>query len=319
MTSMIRVRVERKTEEAQDICSLDLVPLNDAALPPFSAGAHIDVQLPGGLVRQYSLCNDPAQPGLYRIAVLRDPSSRGGSVAVHDLVLEGQTLEISAPRNLFALQPAGRCLLLAGGIGITPLLSMAQQLWREGRAFELHYATRTAARTAFRTLLGEAPFAAQVLLHHDDGDAAQRLDLQRLLAAPQDDLHLYVCGPRGFIDAVLNIAKAQGWQAAQQHVEHFGVAPAVGADESPFEVQIASSGQLITVPAGQAMTTALAAAGVHIPTACEQGVCGTCMTGVREGTPLHRDVYLTDRERAANNVCLPCCARASSPRLVLDL
>ena len=316
----LNVRVARKTVEAEGICSFELVGTDGAPLPAFSAGSHVDVQLPGGLTRQYSLCNDPTETHRYLIAVLRDPASRGGSRAMHDAVKEGDTLTISTPKNHFALaHEAGSHLLLAGGIGITPLLCMAERLANVGAAFEMHYCSRSRPRTAFVERIAASTFAPRVLFHHDDGPAAQRLDIAALLADRRTDRHLYVCGPKGFMDAVLGAARAQGWPEAQLHYEFFSadVVPVVG--DTAFEVQLASSGRVVLVPAGRSIVQALAEAGVTVATSCEQGVCGTCLTRVIEGVPEHRDLYLTPEEQAAGDQFLPCCSRARSARLVLDL
>jgi vanillate O-demethylase ferredoxin subunit len=315
------VRVARKSEEATDICSLELVSKEGSPLPGFSAGSHVDVHLPGGVVRQYSLCNDPAETHRYLIAVLRDPASRGGSVAVHDAVKEGDELLISAPKNHFALaHEAKRSLLLAGGIGVTPILCMAERLAVMGAEFEMHYATRSRDRTAFVDRIQGSAFAGKVQLHFDDGPPEQRLDLAALLGTPQPGTHLYVCGPKGFMDAVLGTARGAGWGEAQLHWEFFAGGDATPhADDGSFEVQLASSGRVITIAPDKTVTQALAEAGVEILVSCEQGVCGTCLTRVLEGTPDHRDVYLTPEEQAANDQFTPCCSRAKSGRLVLDL
>jgi vanillate O-demethylase ferredoxin subunit len=319
-SSTLAVCVASKTEEADDICLLELVPAQGGELPAFSAGSHIDVQLPGGLTRQYSLCNNPQESHRYQIAVLRDAASRGGSVAVHDQVQVGDVLQISAPKNHFALaHDAKRSLLLAGGIGVTPILCMAERLSVLGADFSMHYSTRTLARTAFRERIAKSKFAEQVQFHLDDGDAAQKLDLQARLAKPQAGLHLYVCGPKGFMDAVLGTARAQGWPEAQLHFEFFAAEVVHAAQDGSFEVKLASSGRIIPVAADQTVTHALEAAGVMVQTSCEQGVCGTCLTRVLEGLPDHRDMYLTPEEQAANDQFLPCCSRAKTPLLVLDL
>jgi vanillate O-demethylase ferredoxin subunit len=318
--STLNVRVSRKRPEADDICSLELTHEDGTPLPAFSAGSHIDVQLPGGLTRQYSLCNDSRESHRYLIGVLRDPASRGGSVAMHDAVQEGDRLQISPPKNHFALAHDARSsLLLAGGIGVTPILCMAERLAQTGAAFEMHYCTRSRARTAFHDRIVAAPFADRVRFHFDDGDAAQRLDIAALLASPADGRHLYVCGPKGFMDAVLATARAAGWPEPRIHYEFFGadVAPAEG--DSAFEVRLASSGRVIPVAADQTVIAALEAAGVVVPTSCEQGVCGTCLTRVLDGECDHRDMYLTPEEQAANDQFLPCCSRARSAGLVLDL
>jgi len=320
MSQTLQVRVARKALEAEDIVTLDLVAAQGIALPPFSAGSHIDVHLPGGYVRQYSLCNDPQETQRYQIAVLREAASRGGSRAVHDSVQEGDILTISMPRNHFALaHEARRHLLLAGGIGVTPILCMAERLARLGADFTFHYATRSPARTAFRARIATAPWKSRAHFHFDDGDAAQKLDLPAVLAHPEAATHLYVCGPRGFMDAVLQTARAQGWAEQNLHYEFFSADVAPAASDQAFEVQLASSGRIIVVPQDQSVTQALAAAGVEIMVSCEQGVCGTCLTRVLEGVPDHRDSYLTPEERAANDQFTPCCSRSKTPRLVLDL
>ena len=317
---LLRVRVARKTAEAEGIAGFELVAADGGALPPFAAGAHVDVHLPGGPVRPYSLCNAPGETQRYCLGVLREPASRGGSQAMHERVNEGDVLEIGAPRNLFPLAEGGaHHLLLAGGIGITPLLAMAEALAAAGASFELHYCTRSAARTAFAARLAEPRFAGRVHLHHDDGPAAQKLDIAARLAAPRAGEHLYLCGPQGFLNAVLGAARGSGWPAAQGHFESFGAAPVVHDSDGPFEVLVSSSQRVVTVAKGQSIVQALAAAGVEVMTSCEQGVCGTCLTRVLEGTPDHRDQYLTPEEQAVGDQMLPCCSRAKSARLVLDL
>jgi len=316
----LQVRVARKAVEAEDIVTLELVATDGKALPAFSAGSHVDVQLPNGVTRQYSLCNDPQETHRYLIGVLRDPASRGGSQAVHERVQEGDVLTISAPRNHFGLaHEAKKSLLLAGGIGVTPILCMAERLAITGADFTMHYATRSPARTAFRERIARAGFAGRVQFHYDDGAAAQKLDLPGLLARPEAGTHLYVCGPKGFMDAVLNTARQNGWPEAQLHYEFFGAEVAKSDSDASFEIRLASSGRIVMVPKDQSVTQALAAAGVEIMVSCEQGVCGTCLTRVLEGVPDHKDSYLTPEEQAANDQFTPCCSRSKTPQLVLDL
>ncbi|MBX9872978.1 MAG: PDR/VanB family oxidoreductase [Burkholderiaceae bacterium] len=316
----LQVRVARKAVEAQDIVTLELVAVDGQALPAFSAGSHVDVQLPNGITRQYSLCNDPQETHRYQIGVLRDAASRGGSAAVHDLVKEGDVLTISAPRNHFGLaHEAKKHLLLAGGIGVTPILCMAERLANTGADFAMHYATRAPERTAFRQRIAASAFASRVQFHYDNGDAAQKLDLQALLSQPQAGTHLYVCGPKGFMDAVLNTARAAGWPEAQIHYEFFGAEVAKSDSDASFEIKLASSGRIVMVPKDQTVVQALAAAGVDVMISCEQGVCGTCLTRVLEGVPDHKDSYLTPEEQAANDQFTPCCSRSKTPLLVLDL
>ena len=313
------VKVLKKTQEAEGIASFELAREDGAPLPAFSAGSHIDVQVPGGLTRQYSLCNDSGEQHRYRIAVLRDPTSRGGSVAMHDAVHEGDLIHISEPRNHFALQHAQRTLLFAGGIGVTPLLCMAQRLATTGATFEMHYATRSPERTAFRDEIGASKFADHVHFHHDSGPPEQKLDLESLLAKPDPGTRIYVCGPTGFIEYVTGTAKAKGWPADHVHLEYFGAAPQDTTGDSAFEVKIASTGKSYPVAADQTIVQALQKHGIEILTSCEQGVCGTCITRLLDGEPDHRDLYFTDEEKAKNDQFTPCCSRAKSRVLVLDL
>ncbi|WP_026096957.1 PDR/VanB family oxidoreductase [Ideonella sp. B508-1] len=327
MKDTLRVRVAAKVQEALDICRLELRTLDGQTLPAFEAGAHIDVHLPGGCVRPYSLCNVPGNTDRYEIAVLLASPSRGGSHAVHTRVQVGDVLHISPPRNHFALQvprpDAPPPLLLAGGIGITPILSMAEALSAARQPFTLHYATRSAERTAFRQRLSTAPYAHQVHVHHDDGPPTQRLDLDRVLAGAPRDTAVYVCGPAGMINAVRQSADRQGWPPNQVHWEAFqataGSSTTACAANHPFEVRLARRGLSVQVAADQTVVQALASLGVHITVSCEQGLCGTCLTPLLEGRADHRDQFLTPEEQARGDCFLPCCSRAADARLVLDL
>ena len=316
----LSVRVAAKHAVATDIVTFELVDPDGRALPPFSAGSHIDVHVTSQVVRQYSLCNDPAESHRYLIGVLRDPGSRGGSVAMHDRVQVGDIVQISAPKNHFPLaHGATRSLLMAGGIGVTPILCMAERLASIGAEFEMHYCTRSKDRTAFRDRIAASSFASKVQFHFDDEDASQRLDLPGTLANPQPGVHLYVCGPKGFMDATLATARNSGWPAEQLHYEFFSSDVAPGASDESFEVKLASSGRIVVVPKDQTVVQALAAAGVELPTSCEQGVCGTCLTRVLEGVPDHKELFMTPEEQARNDQFTPCCSRSKSPRLVLDI
>jgi vanillate O-demethylase ferredoxin subunit len=316
---MIEVTVLARHHEAQDICSYELARVDERPLPAFSAGAHIDVHLPGGLVRQYSLCNHPEERHRYLIGVLKDPASRGGSQAMHELIKPGDRLQISEPRNLFPLaHEARRSLLFAGGIGITPILCMAERLAHSGADFELHYCARSEARAAFVQRLRQSPFADRVFLHFDELPQTA-LDAARVLAEPGEDLHLYVCGPGGFMQHVLDSARAQGWKDANLHREYFAAAPVDTRDDGSFSVKLGSSGQVFEVPADRSVIQVLQSHGIEVPMSCEQGICGTCLTRVLEGVPEHRDLFLTEDEQAANDQFTPCCSRSKTPLLVLDI
>ncbi|WP_434576924.1 oxidoreductase [Pseudomonas sp. Z5-35] len=316
---MIEVQVAARHDEALDICSYELTRVDGQPLPPFTAGAHIDVHLPDGLIRQYSLCNHPEERHRYLIGVLKDPSSRGGSRRLHEQIQPGTRLLISEPRNLFALAPqARRSLLFAGGIGITPILCMAEHLAQGGAVFELHYCARSKQRAAFVERLQQSPYADRVFLHFDE-EPATALDAARVLASPSADLHLYVCGPGGFMQHVLDTAKAQGWQEPNLHREYFAAAPTDTTADGSFSVKLARSGLVFEVPADRSVVQVLESHGVEVPISCEQGVCGTCLTRVLEGVPEHRDMFLTEAEQALNDQFTPCCSRSRTPLLVLDL
>lgn len=321
LSSIMTVQVARKAPEAVDICSFELVHPGGEPLPSFSAGSHIDVHGPTGLVRQYSLCNDSTESHRYLIAVLRDPKSRGGSGAMHDRLNEGDLLQISEPKNHFALAgTGGHSLLLAGGIGITPILCMAERLSNLGASFDLHYCTRSRSRTAFeRRITESAALSSRSTFHFDDGPAGHKLDLSAVLAKPQAGKHLYVCGPAGFLDFVLTNARQLGWAEECIHFEYFGAPATQASGDQPFQVKIASTGKICDIPAGTSVLHALAVQGVEIPYSCEQGVCGTCLTHVLEGKPDHRDHFLNDDERQRNDQFTPCCSRSTTPMLVLDL
>ena len=317
--NQLLVTVINKKIEAVGIVSLELADENGNHLPDFTAGAHIDVHLPDGIVRQYSLLNDSTENHRYVIAVLKDDKSRGGSVAIHEKIKVGDVLKVSTPKNHFPLTNASRSLLFAGGIGVTPILSMAHQLNHTKAAFEMHYCSRSRERTAFLETIQSSKFSEHVHFHFDDGDDIQKLDIFRLVANPSPTTHLYVCGPTGFINYVVNSAKEAGWQNDQIHFEYFGAEGVDTSNDKVFQVKIASSGVILDVAPEKSITRVLEENGVFVPVSCEEGVCGTCLTRVIEGEPDHRDLYLTDTEKTANNQILPCCSRAKSGMLTLDL
>lgn len=317
---MIEVMVTSRRLEAEDIYSYELARNDGLPLPAFAAGAHVDVEVAPGVLRQYSLC--PSQhEQRYVIGVLKDPASRGGSVAMHENVQEGTTLKISEPRLLFPLaHDAKRSLLFAGGIGVTPILSMAERLQSAGSDFQLHYCARSQSRMAFRQQILDSSFAARAHMHFDDGAAQQQLDARQVIGSPDDAVHLYVCGPAGFMQHIISTAQALGWAEANIHREYFAPPENTSnAVDGSFEVMISSTGQVLQIPAGRACVDVLNEANLGIPVSCEQGVCGTCLVRVLEGTPEHRDLFLTDAEHQKNDQFTPCCSRSLSGRLVLDL
>jgi vanillate monooxygenase ferredoxin subunit len=315
----LKVRVVRKVIEAEGIAGFHLVAVDGSPLAAFSAGAHIDVCTPAGCIRQYSLCNRPDSRSEYQIAVLDDPDSRGGSASMHREVREGDLLNISRPRNHFPLaETAGAPLLLAGGIGVTPILCMAESLSAANASFEMHYFTRSVARTAFLSRIEASAFAAQVNFHFADAPVPPG-DLNAILEPREPARRVYVCGPAGFLEAVRSTACNSGWPKDRVHFEYFAAQPAPAGDRTDFEVRLARSGQVIRVGGAESVADALIRHGIDIPLSCEQGVCGTCVTRVLAGVPDHCDVFLTDEQRAANNLFTPCCSRARSASLTLDL
>lgn len=310
--------VARRRVEGNGVLLLDLVDRAGKPLPPFEAGAHVDLHLAPGLVRQYSLCGDPADRGRYRLGILRDPGSRGGSVAAHDRLAEGSEIAVGLPRNLFPLADgAAHSLLVGGGIGITPMIAMAHALAAAGRSFTLHYCGRSRGACAFLDELAGAPFRDRVALHLDDGPAGQRLDLPTLLGGSPAGTHLYVCGPTGFMEWVIAEATRLGLPADRIHREYFQAEAATGGDA--FEVVANRSGKRVRVEGDETIVQALGRIGIKVQMSCEQGVCGTCLCTVLEGTPDHRDVFLTDEEKADNDQILLCCSRARTGTLVLDI
>lgn len=311
----IEVVVRKREQQADGIIALEFVDPTGKPLPAFEAGAHIDLFLGEELVRQYSLCNDPADSSFYRVGILKDPDSRGGSIAAHENLHEGSSLTISAPRNLFPLESGdSHTLLIGGGIGITPMIAMAHELDTAGKSFELWYCGRTRSSAAFVEELACAGFADKVNFRFDD---EERLDLDGLLKTTAADAHLYTCGPGGFMEWVMGTARNNQFTEDRIHKEFFQVEVDTSGDS--FEVYAQNSDVTVTVGPEQTIVDALAEAGVKIKVSCEQGTCGTCLCDVIEGTPDHRDVFLTEEEKEDNDQILVCCSRAKSDRLVLDI
>ena len=313
----LTVRIDRVWDETPEIRCFELRADNGTHLPPADPGAHIDVHPAEGLVRQYSLWNGPDDRDRYLIGVKREPDSRGGSAAMHGLA-EGDTLAISEPRNNFPLADGnGPHILLAGGIGITPLHAMAQRLAAEGRDHHLHLFARSHEHAPFRSALEPNPHAS---IH--PGLVPPKLDcvLADLLSARSDGAHFYLCGPGPFMDLVRKIATDHDWPEDHVHLEYFSADPdALELDGEAFEVVLQRSGTTFVVADDQTIIEAMEEAGIDILTSCEQGVCGTCVTNVIEGEPDHRDLYFNASEHASGKLITPCVSRCKGRRLVLDL
>lgn len=315
----LTVKVDKINQEAEDIRSFELVDPEGRLLPMFTAGSHIDVELPNGLMRQYSISNDPRDVDRYVIAVLREVEGRGGSASMHDDVKEGDTLTITAPRNNFPIhENATHHILLAGGIGVTPLLAMARDLAGRDLSFELHYCTRSPEKTAFKDAIGSDDLKSSVTVHHDGGNPADGLDIAGMLKEVRQGANVYYCGPTGFMHACEQAT--EHWPMGTVHREFFNVDPDVEfGDDTAFKVIIASTGQELDVPADKSIVDVLRANGIEVETMCEEGICGTCATVLLEGDPDHRDFVLDDEEKERGEFIMVCCSRAKSPTLKLDL
>ncbi|MYW75446.1 2Fe-2S iron-sulfur cluster binding domain-containing protein [Pseudonocardia sp. SID8383] len=304
--------VEKKELLADDVVLLTLRDPSGAELPEWTPGAHLDLVLTADLVRQYSLCGDPGERSVYRVAVLREPAGRGGSAHVHDVVAEGDTVLVRGPRNRFALVDAPGYVFVAGGIGITPLVPMIAAAHAAGADWQLVHGGRSRASMAFTELAGRHPDRVALVPQ----DEAGLLDVAGILAAAAGR-PVYCCGPEGLLAAV----EAEGERlGVPVHVERFSARPGAldGPDEA-FEVELSGSGTVVAVPAGCSILDALEGAGIATLSSCREGTCGTCETGVLAGEPDHRDSLLTEEEQASNEVMMLCVSRSRSPRLVLEL
>jgi len=310
--------LECKETIAGDVVRLTLRHPDGQSLPAWQPGAHIDLALAGGLVRQYSLCGDPRDTSILQVAVLREQAGRGGSRYVHDVLAEGQPVRVRGPRNHFPLVDAKRYLFIAGGIGITPILPMLAEVAAWGRDWRLVYGGRTRSSMAFRDEL-ESRYPGHVAIYPQDEHGL--LDLAALLAGPAadaDDTAVYCCGPEALLTAVEQ--HGTNWPAGALHVERFAPkAGAPGARREAFEVELAQTGTVLRVPAGRSILEIVEDSGVAVLSSCQEGTCGTCETVVLSGRPDHRDSVLTDEERQAGDLMMICVSRSCSPRLVLDL
>ena len=303
--------------EAEGVLSVHLEDPNGAALPAWAPGAHIDLHLPGDITRQYSLCGSPSDQHAWRIGVLREPVSRGGSAAVHETLRPGDLVQVVGPRNHFALAASPDYLFIAGGIGITPLIPMVEQAAAAGAEWRLVYGGRELPSMAFvRDLQAEYDGHIDVLPQDQHG----LLDLDTLLGTPRNATLVYCCGPEPLLNAVEQ--RCARWPQGALRVERFAPkhreAEAPGS-EAAFDVVLQRSGITITVPPGTAILDAVEDQGIEAPNSCRDGICGTCETAVLEGIPDHRDSLLSDAERAANETMMICVGRALTSRLVLDL
>jgi tetrachlorobenzoquinone reductase len=298
---------------AQDINLYEFRSPDGAALPPVEPGSHVDLHLPNGMMRQYSLVTADGDAGAYVVGVKRDRASRGGSVYIHDHLRVGQIIAVGGPRNNFPLkEDAAHSVLIAGGIGVTPIWCMAQRLKKLGRSFELHYACRDRAEVAFHDELKATPEAKI----HIDAEAGGFLDVAAIVSGARKDAHFYCCGPVPMLDAYEKATKHL--PPEQVHIEYF-TAKEEAATEGGYVVELRKSGKEFTVPEGKTILDVLLEGGVDIMYSCQEGVCGACETIVVSGTPDHRDGILTDKERAESKTMMICCSGSKSPRLVLDL
>ncbi len=317
--SLMQVRIKRISFEAESINSYELVAPGGGDLASFTAGSHVDLHLPNGMIRSYSLVNDQRERHRYVVAVNKDAASRGGSAFIHETLHAGDIITISRPRNNFVLQEnVPHSVLIAGGIGITPLLAMIRRLQALGRSWELFYAARTPAVAAFLDELDALRSGApgNVNLHFDQEPSGRMFDLAAIVDAAPADSHLYCCGPAPMLEAFE--AATAGRPAAQVHVEYFKAKDKPAA-EGGFEVKLARSGRTIFVEPGKTILNALLDAGLAVSYACTEGVCGTCETRVIDGLPDHRDLFLGKEEQAANTTMMICCSGSKSRTLVLDL
>lgn len=315
---MINCQIEAIVDEAIGIKSFFLKPIDNIQLPIYTAGAHIDVHVNSDIIRQYSLIKLPKLHNQYMIGVLRDQNSRGGSERVHTEFSVGKKIKISEPRNLFALETqAEHYILFAGGIGITPILSMALELNQQQKSFELHYCVRNRDHVAFQSQFFDSPIAEHCLIHMDDNPLT-KMDLEKILVKKNPHQHIYVCGPTGFIDYIHRTALGKGWSEEQFHKENFSNT-VDHTDDQSFELILAHSNRILLVPADKSALEILLDNYLDVDCSCEQGICGSCVLEVIEGEVEHNDQFLTDAEKRSNKLFTPCCSRAKSKQLVISL
>jgi phthalate 4,5-dioxygenase reductase component len=312
---MLPLRVTRNDKIADGIYLFEFRDAGGQPLPEFSAGAHIAIRVPNGLLRKYSLCNDPAERDRYLVAVKREANGRGGSSDLIDHVKAGDELSVAPPVNDFELPPRAQdFLFIAGGIGITPIMAMIRQVRTQGKRFRLFYLSRSPETTAFVDELSAPEFKDQVTIHYDGGDPASSLDLKPILQERKNREHLYCCGPRPLMEAVRHMT--DHWSSAAVHFEAFSDAETHKPTDKPFKVRLARSGDVIDVPTTKTILEALRDHGLEVPSSCETGTCGTCRTKLLAGEADHRDLVLAEHERA--DTIMICVSRARSDEITID-
>lgn len=312
---MMPLRVTRNDKIADGIHLFELRDASGVTLPQFSAGAHIAIRTPSGLLRKYSLCNDPAERDRYQVAIKRETNGRGGSANLIDAVKAGDELMVAPPVNDFGLpQRATDFLFIAGGIGITPMMAMIREVQAQGKRFRLFYCTRSPETTAFTQELSAPKFAGSVVIHHDQGDPTCSLDLKPILAERRNREHLYCCGPRPLMEAVRQMT--DHWSPTAVHFEAFSEAETHKADDKAFRVRLARTGKVLDVPVTKTILEVLRENGLEVPSSCETGTCGTCRTKMLAGVADHRDLVLAEHERA--DTIMICVSRARSDEITLD-
>ncbi len=312
---MMALRVTRADRIADGIYLFELRDPAGNALPPFTAGAHITIRTPNGLLRKYSVCNDPSERDRYQVAIKREAEGRGGSANLIDTVKAGDELMVAPPVNDFGLpQRATDFLFIAGGIGITPIMAMVREVQKQGKRFRLFYCTRSPERTAFVEELSAPEFAGNVVIHYDQGDPACSLDLKPILAERRNREHLYCCGPRPLMEAVRRMT--DNWSPTAVHFEAFSEAETHKAGDKPFRVRLARTAKVVEVPVTKTILEVLRENGLEVPSSCETGTCGTCRTKLLAGEADHRDLVLAEHERA--DTIMICVSRAKSEEITLD-
>lgn len=316
----IPVRVTQMRFEADSVLSIEFETLDGSALPRAAPGAHVDVILQDDLRRSYSLTQEITNGSKCTVAIHRDPKSKGGSAFVHETLRVGDKLRISRPKNNFPLdETAALSVLIAGGIGITPILAMIRRLTAEHRAWKLIFATRSRQAAAFRgeieTCVAASNGTGAVSYHFDDEQNGALIDIKGIMAA-NGSAHFYCCGPEPMLAAYE--AAARDLPREQIHVEYFSASEEVARDGG-FELVLDRSGKVLQVESGKTILDVLIENNVSVPFSCSEGVCGTCETRVIDGRPDHRDMILTDEERANGDTMMVCCSGSKSARLVLDL